>query len=178
MTGRRINELHALRTDGKNETVPGFTDGRSLYFENRRTHKGASGFVELHDALAELLRAHGEWRMRRQEISPWYFPGRRGAAVPVDKAAVTRGLARACALLDLPHRTSHGLRSYYVNVLRSDGLADYEIALRIGQKSGGRMIVDVYGERRPGKLLWLPEGQPAWKVFEGAGAPANIVAFK
>jgi integrase len=197
MTGRRINELHRLRTDGKNETVPGFTDGKLLYFEERRSHKGTNGFIEIHEALADLIPAHrewlGRWHREREESarkerkmfpeSPWYFPGRAIGKVeagqsPIDKAALTRGLARACGLLGLPHRTSHGLRSYYVNVLRSQGVADYEIALRIGQKSGGSMIVEVYGDARPDKLAWLPPGPPAWKMFEATGVAANILAFK
>jgi hypothetical protein len=62
-----------------------------------------------------------------------------------------------------------------VNVLRSDGIEDHEIALRIGQKSAGKMIVDVYGERRPDKIGFLPmKGPPAWEEFSGL-SPENIV---
>jgi hypothetical protein len=66
------------------------------------------------------------------------------------------------------------MRSYFVNVLRSDKdadgipkMPDSEIALRIGHKSGGKLIVQVYGEVLPNKLTWLPEKKEdvAWRHF-------------
>jgi len=179
MTGRRINEIYQLRMDGKDASVPGFVEKGVLHFEERRRHKGASGFIKIHDALQALITAHQIWHLDRYVDTPWYFPGhtlkdrpagerpncRKTSVAAIDKNTLTRGLARACPLLEVPHRTSHGLRSYFVNVLRSDGVEDYEIALRIGQKTAGRMIVDVYGERRPDKIGWLPSGPPAWEMF-------------
>jgi hypothetical protein len=64
-----------------------------------------------------------------------------------------------------------------VNVLRSEGITDAENALRIGHKSGGAIIITVYGERRPDKIGFLPaKNPPAWQEFL-AGQPANVVQF-
>jgi integrase len=173
-TGRRINELVGLRADAKDEDQPGFWDATSLYFKRRISHKGTAGFIKIDDPLRSLMGAHRCWLRSRYPKVNWYFPGPDGL-LHVDKCSLTRGLARATALLELPHRTSHGLRSYHVNVLRSDGIEDHEIALRIGQKSAGKMIVDVYGERRPDKIGFLPmKGPPAWEEFSGL-SPENIV---
>jgi hypothetical protein len=58
-----------------------------------------------------------------------------------------------------------------VNVLRSQGKTDGEIALRIGQRTGGKLIVDVYGEILPYKIAWRPEtGQPAWTHWTAPAA--------
>ena len=67
-------------------------------------------------------------------------------------------MRRVCAKLEIPKCSPHGLRSYFVNVLRSQGVSDSEIALRIGHKSGGRLFVDVYGEILPHRLPFLPQG--------------------
>jgi hypothetical protein len=54
---------------------------------------------------------------------------------------------REVTLLGLPHGHAHGtLRAPSANILRGRGLSDAEIALRIGHKTGGQLIVDVYGE--------------------------------
>jgi integrase len=119
-TGRRINELVGLRADAKDEDQPGFWDATSLYFKRRISHKGTAGFIKIDDPLRSLMGAHRCWLRSRYPKVNWYFPGPDGL-LHVDKCSLTRGLARATALLELPHRTSHGLRSYHVNVLRSDG---------------------------------------------------------
>lgn len=178
MTGRRVNELVALRTDATGPAVPGFVDSRCLWFERKRSHKGAAGFIRLHPALRQAIAAHRAWKAARFPASPWYFPGNRNqGAKHVDKSSLTHALGRACQVLKIPHRTSHGLRSYFVNVLRSQRIPDHEIALLIGQTSGGRLIVDVYGELRPDRIAWLPrKGEPAWAVFRSG--PDNVVPLE
>jgi hypothetical protein len=53
-----------------------------------------------------------------------------------------------------------------VNVQRSKGKPDSEIALRIGHRTGGKLIVQVYGEILPYKLTWSPEDvEPAWSIW-------------
>jgi integrase len=178
-TGRRINELYHLRTDASHDQQPGYHDRRCLYFEQRRRHKGTSGFIQLHTALRRLLAAHDRWKRRRYPESPWYFPGRGDGTQPVDKGALTQALARASAILKLSHRTSHGLRSYFVNVLRSQQIPDYKIALMLGQKTAGQMIIDVYGEIRPEKLTWLAKGKrPAWEHLEPAIAVRKVIPME
>ena len=61
--------------------------------------------------------------------------------------------------------TTHGMRSYYVNVRRSQGAADSEIALEIGHSSN-HQIFETYGEVLPIKIGWKPDGHPAWERFQ------------
>lgn len=184
MIGHRTKEILQLRTDAKKAYEPGFLQkhkcappsiprqvelGKTslLYLYNSDSAKGTYPFVMIHRALNECLKAHANWKVRRFSESPWFFPSRKNQKNHVDKHSLTRALARITPAMGLPHRTSHGMRSYFVNVLRSNGVPDFEIALMVGQKTGGREIVDVYGKIPAGKLTWVPvkNHPPAWNKW-------------
>lgn len=173
--GHRTSELVRLRWDAAPQQ-PGWIDRdakgapKVLWLYQSATHKGTCGFIDVHSALRQALEALQEWRAEWYPNTPWFFPSFRFRGERAVKSdALTKALGRICPLLKLPHVTSHGLRSYHVNVLRSRGISDAEIAVRIGHKTGGKLIVEVYGEKKPGKLSWMPEHrEPAWiEVFAG-----------
>ncbi len=87
-----------------------------------------------------------------------------------DDRALAHALRRACTALQLPHRTPHAMRSFYVTKRRSDGASDAQIAAEIGDKTV-ELIQRTYGDCPKNwiggeKLDWLPkEGQPAWRKW-------------
>lgn len=164
LIGQRTSETLRLRMDAAAPFQAGFVQGRHLYLYQSQTSKGTFPYVEIHPALQECLKEHRRWHQARFPAAPWYFPSLFGGGVnPLRPDALTHAMRRVARQLGLPARASHGLRSFYVNVLRSQGKPDAEIALRIGHKTGGRLIVQVYGEILPYKLSWTPStGQPAW----------------
>jgi integrase len=179
LTGQRTHELLRLRWDAKSRADPGWiefsSEGRPklLWLFRSASHKGTAGFAQCHAALADCLVALRAWHRDRYGTvaqAPWFFPSPLDPHCVVWPQSLGKALARACAVLGLPRVTPHGLRSYFVNALRSqeraDGtrrFSDAEIALRIGHKTGGRLIVDVYGEVLPESLSFLPAEQPpAW----------------
>lgn len=166
MIGQRLSEVLRLRHDATTSSEPGFDDGKHLWLYRSKTHKGTAPFIEIGPELRECLDAHREWKEAMHPLNPWFFPSPVKAGAPINSTSFQHALAKATKDLGLPKRTAHGLRSYYVNVLRSEGLPDHEIALRIGQKSGGKLIVDVYGERLPIKLGWKPSGKVAWERWK------------
>jgi integrase len=169
MIGQRTQEILRLRMDAKTRFDPGFVKGNHLFLYQSLTHKGTFGYADLHAALRECLAAHRAWHESRYPggSSPWYFPSPEDKAKCVHGDSLGHALRRVTKAMGIPHRTPHGLRSFFVNVLRSQGKTDAEIALRIGHRSGGHLIVEVYGEILPHKLSWLPEnGDPAWSVFK------------
>lgn len=179
--GQRTQEILALRTDAKTEYEPGFVSGQCLWLIRKTGEKGTFPFAHIHPALRQLIEAHARWHNARYGAnstrpSPWYFPSPENPFNPVSPGALTHRLADITALLRIGKRTSHGLRSYFVNVQRSNGMPDGEIALRIGQRGGASLIVSTYGEIVPDKLTWLPTGKdadgkprkPAWTIFDPA----------
>jgi hypothetical protein len=60
------------------------------------------------------------------------------------------------------------MRSFFVTVRRSQGIADGQIAAEIGDSSGAAIIASTYGSIPPNwqggtVLTWLPENSPpAW----------------
>jgi integrase len=167
MIGQRTAEILKLRVDAAAAYEAGYIGSGHLYLHRSRTSKGTFPYVDVHAALRDCIAAHRNWHQERFPESSWYFPSPCGAgAEAVRPDALTHALRRVTEAMKVPHRTSHGLRSYYVNVLRSQGKSDAEIALRIGHKTGGKLIVQVYGEILPYKLTWLPEdGEPAWSIW-------------
>jgi integrase len=178
--GQRTHEILTLRIDAKPREA-GFIETKKigktvqpwkLHLFRSETHKGTFDHILIHPALREALQVHHDWHQERFPNSPWYFPSPDDPSRPVDKNSLTKALARITKALGLPTRTSHGLRSYHVNVLRSDRdddgnpkLSDAEIGLRIGHKSGGKLIVDVYGTIGD-KISFMPQKQPvAWAKF-------------
>jgi hypothetical protein len=162
LTGCRTSEVLRLRWDAAKVGAtgqPGYQDETSLYV-NRS--KGGSYPCELgifpyvlleaapgHSALREMLTALRRWHDDRFPASPWYLPGR-NPQEPVDLHSLGHALVRACPMLDLPHRTSHGLRAFHVRALRSLGIDDSEISKRLGHRSGVGLVERVYGRSEPG----------------------------
>ncbi|MDB6131054.1 MAG: intC [Verrucomicrobiales bacterium] len=175
MVGQRTHEILTMRWDAPGEMHPGFIKGKHLFLFRSKTSKGTYPYIEIHSALKQCLEAFKNWRVLRYPTrpSPWFFPSPDDPKKPVDNGSITHALKRITVAMGLPHRTSHGLRAYFVNVLRSQGKSDPDIALRIGQKSGGRLISEVYGEILPYKINWMPEdGEPAWHKW----IPAKVAA--
>lgn len=186
-TGRRTNEVLKLRWDAKTKNEAGYIAtkpvGRGcrraevpwrLYFHVPDSHKGVYPYIDITEPLRTVLDLLKQWRNTRYPNSPWFFPSPVDPSRTVDVGSLSKALRRVCAELGLALRTSHGLRSYHVNVLRSDRdqdgrpkLSDAEIALRIGHKSGGKLIVETYGDGDlSDRLSFLPEKQPlAWSKF-------------
>jgi hypothetical protein len=171
MIGQRSAEILRLRTDAKNQNEPGFVTKNCLFLYRSKTNKGTYPYADINPALRSLIEAHKNWlRIRYPNGTPWYFPSPLNPKEPLTPGALTKALERVTAELRLPRRKSHGLRSYCMNVYRTDRRADgthrytdNEIAIRHGQKTQGKLLVDVYGEIPPYRLTWLPEGrQPSW----------------
>lgn len=165
MVGARLSEMLRLRLDAQNPVEPGYNDGEHLWLYRSKTHKGTAPFAIIHDDLRELLTAHRNWIDQAYPGSPWFFPCRRDPSQPIEGHAIKSAMAGISKEIGV-HRSTHGLRSYYVNVLRSQGVSDSEIALRIGHKSGGQLIVETYGEVLPIKIGWRPKNNPpAWEDY-------------
>jgi len=162
-TGIRIGRAMEFRMDATNHN-PGHHDGECIWVGISQTHKGVFPFIRIHEALDMWWQSFQEWRLRSGVSSPWYFPSPSDPSRTVGQQSLEHAMRRVCSTLDMPKRSPHGLRSYYVNVLRSQGIMDAEIALRIGHRSGGRLIVDVYGEILPHPITFMPEGPAAWDV--------------
>lgn len=172
-TGCRTSEILRLRMDAKTPEEPGFVEDGHLYIE--RSKNGVNPYALIHPALAELIRAHHHWHGVRYPHCPWWLPGRGGQG-PLDKNALGHGLARICRELVIPHRTSHGLRSYYVTARRGQrtpegqGIADWQIAAEIGDRTV-ELIHKTYGDRPANfqggnRHTWLPSsGNPAWSLW-------------
>lgn len=163
LTGCRISELTALRLDARHQKEPGYISDGVLWLARRKG--GVNNFFTITPELRDCLDHFKQWHITRHPGSPMFFPSPYDRNQSVDECALTRGLARAAAKLGVSHRTSHGLRSFYVTVRRGQGAHDGIIALEIGQRTGGKEILKVYGDALPVKLSWLPgDGkEPVWK---------------
>lgn len=170
LTGCRTSEVLRLRWDAA-PGQPGHITGTFLYVD--RSKKGGHAtslfpYVLLDQApgvspLRPLLEALRVWHQERFPASPWFLPGR-WPDTSSDPGRLTHALTRACHTLGLPHRTSHGLRAYYVRVCRSLGIDDHEISKRLGHRSGVQLVERTYGVPEPGwfggrTLDWLPTPQ-------------------
>lgn len=176
MTGCRTCEALQLRWDAKNIGEPGYIDGNTVWLA--RAKGGVKPFIQVHPALAGAIHALKQWHLWRFPKSKWWFPsGRRGKDLPVVKNSLTRALKR----ITKAHRTSHGLRAYYVTVRRSQDASDAQAADEIGNKSGAAIIVSTYGAVPPNwrgseALSWMPtKGEPAWSVLD---MPDNILSYE
>lgn len=170
MTGCRTSEVLRMRWDAKHRGEAGFIENDWLWL--KRSKGGVSPFVFIHPALRECLEAMKRWRVWRYPDSPWFIPSYRDNGEPVHRTSLTHALAKAAPLISAGHRTSHGLRAYYVTMRRSEGIKDGQIADEIGDKSGAAIVVSSYGAVPPNwrgsaALSWLPtEGKPAWSVLD------------
>lgn len=164
-TGCRTTEVLRLRWDASPGKA-GHIDGQYLWLE--RAKGGVNPFTIIHPALDTLLKRLRAWRDKRRPKSPWFLPGlRAGGKDPVDSSSLTHALKIAGPLISKAHRTSHGLRAYYVTVRRSEGIPDAQIAAEIGDRTGASIIASTYGEVPPNwrggnELGFMPEGLPAW----------------
>jgi integrase len=174
-TGLRIGRAREFKWDATNHEA-GHFDGECLWVGVSNTHKGVFPFIRLHEALTQWYQAFKEWRMHNNIASPWYFPSPQNPAHPVGSQSLEHAMRRICEKLSFKKCSPHGLRSYYVNVLRSQGVMDSEIALRIGHRSGGRLIVDVYVEVLPHSIGFLPE--PTAIAWDSVTASVTISAQK
>lgn len=177
MTGCRTSEVLKLRWNA-GPGQPGHIEGDWLWLA--RSKGGVNPFVKLHPALKQTLDALKRWRQWRYPTSPWFLPGlRHKGQHPVTACSLNHALAIAGPLIARAHRTSHGLRAYYVTVRRSQGISDAQIAAEIGDKSGASIIVSTYGAIPPNwqgraGMDWLQKGaKPAWSVL--AGMPTGIL---
>lgn len=174
--GLRASEVVRLRWDAAPRCA-GHIDGNHIWLE--RSKHGVNPFAMIHPALADCLEALKTWRDEVHPGSPWFLPWYSDCAS--DPRRLTSALNSATAALELPKRTSHGLRSFFVVVRRSQGICDGQIAAEIGDASGAKIITQVYGAIPPNwaggkKLDWTPEcGPVAWAKW--APDHGKIVAF-
>lgn len=180
MVGGRVSEMISLRTDAGPQEPGNITDG-VLWL--RRAKKGSNNFFRIHPDLQVALEEFWRWRKWKlgKRKSDWWFIGK-DVSTPIGEQSLTHALRRAGELVCGTVRTAHGLRSFYVTVRRSQGASDPQIALEIGQTSGGREIVRTYGEATPIKVSWMPEkGKPAWEElykFYQSSLPCKQVSKK
>jgi hypothetical protein len=175
--GHRAEAMTRLRIDA-GEKEPGAVADGKLYLYRSTTSKGTYGHRDLDPDFEEMMAAHRAWHWRRHPGSPWYFPSPEDPTKPISPAALTHAFDRVCKALGLPKRTTHGLRAFRVNVLRGEGLTDPEVAIRVGQKTHGKLIVEVYGEGLDYKLTWRPtKGPPAWVKDDLSIPPPEIARY-
>jgi integrase len=190
MTGCRTSELLKLRHDARGRQ-PGSVEpisGRATHFAPEGTQQilwierskgGCNPWAYVHPSLADCLAALANWRAARFPETPWYFPSFVTAgATHVDPGSLTHALAVLGPRIAKAERTSHGLRSFYVTVRRSQGVPDPIIALEIGHRSGGALMCRVYGDAAPVQLDWHPTKiKPAWSSWLPEGE-SKIVQFR
>lgn len=180
--GHRVETMTLLRRDAREPHQPGFIDrdGRGvpqiLYLVERHAHKSAKGHFIIDDDFREFLEAWEAWIEERYPNSPWFFPSPQNAGENhVFAHGLSKALQRARQVLEVKeHRTSHGLRAFAANVLRSirdkegyQKLSDPEIADRLGHEGGTKMLREVYGDPLPYPIFWMPgdRAKVAWKIF-------------
>ncbi len=166
-TGCRTGEILRLRWDAPNRGA-GFIEGDHLWLQ--RSKGGVNPFCCIHPSLADALRWLRIWSNIRHPGSPWFIPSTRAKGQAMYESSLTHALKRIGPIVSGAHRTSHGLRAYYVTVRRSDGVADGQIAAEIGDSSGAAIISSTYGSIPPNwqgaaGLSWLPKGAAAWTVL-------------
>jgi integrase len=175
MTGCRTSEVLRMRWDATAIRQAGFIDGQHLWLE--RSKGGVNPWCDIHPALAQTLQAMAAWRVKRNlTANPWFIPSPRKHGERVDLVSLTHALKRIGPAIAGAHRTSHGLRAYFVTVRRSMGIADAQVAAEIGDSTGAAIIASTYGALPPNwtggaGLSWMVE-KPAWLVLD---LPENVV---
>lgn len=175
MTGCRTIEVLRMRIDARTIEEPGFIEGNYLFLD--RAKNGVNPFAMIHGDLAEVIEAHRRWLAVRFPLSKFWFPGADGLS-PVRRTSLTHALSRVTQALGLPHRTSHGLRSFYVTKRRSDGVRDEQVAAEIGDKTVD-LIRQTYGNRPADwtggkKMSWRPSsGAAAWERWLSAPSASD-----
>lgn len=139
LTGLRVSEALALRRDASGKADPGWIEGEHLYV--RRAKGGKFNYVRIGPELRSALAAHAKWVKDIQ--TPWWFPGR-DLTVPLTRTALVKRLEIVCERLELKKITAHGLRAYFVTVMRSRGMTDDQVAALIGDSTAS-LISTTYG---------------------------------
>lgn len=125
-------------------------------------------YILINPALELVLAELDAFHAKRTTRSDWFFPGREADAnTAVDPCALSHALRRVTKKL-LPGRrlTSHGCRAFYVTWRRVQGIGLQTIADEVGQRSGVKLIQDVYG-RNP----------PAWSSSDFSPFPKTVKPF-
>lgn len=179
-TGCRTNEVLGLRMDAKGKMDPGYVEGDYLYV--RRSKSGQFPYVPIHGALRTALEWHRQWHAYTYPSSPWYFPGR-DLVRPLGRTALTIRLSSVCRRLKLPHRTSHGMRAFFVSVMRSRGTSDEQVAALIGDRTVSLIqstygtLPEVWAGGEP--LDFMPRhAAPAWKSLSGCDTKCPTMEAK
>ena len=164
-TGGRTSEILKLEAEAKWQTAGYYNDD---YLWIDRCKGGINPYVVMHEPLRKLLEYAKAYRDKHFPHSRYLIVGR-DLVNPPHHDSLTKSLKRVAAEQGLHRMTSHGLRAYYVRACRSQGLSDTEIAIRLGQRSGVRLIETTYGLPEPNwigqnKLGFMPENEtPAWE---------------
>jgi integrase len=161
-TGGRTSEILKLRLDAAHRT-PGYYNEDYLWLD--RSKGGINPYVVMHEPLKGLLEHIREYQAKNNPMSKYMLTGKDGI-FPPSRDSLTQALRSTCKRMGLRHVCSHGLRAYYVRVCRSKGLSDTEIAIRLGQRSGVRLVETTYGMPEPNwigqnKLDFVPKDAPA-----------------
>lgn len=164
LTGCRTSEILAMRYDAKPQE-PGWYNEKALYVS--RLKNGINPWIPMTPPLWELVGQHHAWQFWETPLSSVFFPST-DMVNPVSAGALTKRLESVCKELGFKKWTSHGLRSFYVTVRRSQGAPDAQIAGEIGDKTVS-LISSTYGDRPPnwvgGEVLSFTPETPAWGVF-------------
>lgn len=196
MTGLRTSEAIGLRWDARDLGAAGAQPGYMATLATRpepilyvaRAKRGLNPAVPMSAPLQEFVRVWRSYATEHWPGNPWWFPaGQPGRPTPAslerhaEPDQLSRDLGAAAAALQLPRRTSHGLRAYYVSVRRSQGIADAQIGDELGHNSGPALVRSTYGEAAAvfgrGHLDWLPTGRPpAWSVLSSPAA--DVIPFQ
>lgn len=140
LTGLRVSEAIALRRDAKSKSDPGWVEGDYLYV--RRSKRGKFNYVRISPELRSALATHSKWIAGLGE-TPWYFPGR-DLKSRLMRTTLVKRLEIVCDRLDVPKVTAHGLRAFFVTVMRSRGVPDDQVAALIGDSTAS-LIATTYG---------------------------------
>lgn len=162
-TGARTNEVLGMKMGvGRG---PGYWNATSLYIH--RSKHGINPWIPMTPTLLSMLVAHARWHHQAFQFSPWMFPGQDGVR-SVTPGALTRKLAVACKKAGFDKWTSHGMRSLYVTIRRSQGISDAQIAGEIGDRTVS-LISTTYGDRPPnwsgGEVLSFEPVVYAWEYL-------------
>lgn len=190
LTGQRPGESSPLRVDTRaigDNRPPGtrwaVRDG-SERIAVARDKRGINPAIRVHPALADFLEAWMAYRAQRWPTSPWYWPNPACPSKRLNNDRLGTALEAAVKALGLPERHPHAMRAFYVRVRRSDGIADGQVAVELGQGGGAALIPKTYGRADDilgdGAFDWLPQGPdglpttPAWQALRAA-TPANVI---
>lgn len=182
LTGQRPGEPAFLRLDAtttNGRPMPGqitrtAIDGQPVEFlAVHRLKNGINPAVRVHVALRAFLDHWLPVVRHHWPASPYWFPNPDRPTVPLHRDRLRLALDAARRGLDLPERTPHAMRAYYVRVRRAQGHDDGTIALELGERTGAAMIVSIYGEagahHGDRQFDWFPAPEagimPAWTLL-------------